>query len=401
MVYSTFRSSVERNVPQLQDYSKKEEYAQQACTLNLYATLAFSLMFIVMGIYSGNPLMRTSAYFMSILNITRSMADFYRIWIRSQNKISVVAIIMIITALCIPFFAILFSYLYNLNGFWVGRILITCISLVCFLYASRGFLKIVPIKFDFLKQILISGGEIVLFALCVSGVQTMDKYFIESSLGLEQLGFYAIGSMVFTMMMLVPSSIIGAIYPKFVGMVNSDLKSLVCNYSVAVELMSYIVSICAFVLMPWVVALAMPKYVPSVPIIRILLVAFVSYASVQLRYIDIVRKKRMKVLIKNAIIAFILSILAFVVSTKVSTNINGFAWCTTVCFILLSGSVNLSWCQIYDLSFLKKTTLVLFTLIPLMLMMPLYVNLELEITTTILLLFSIVIYVSRYKFIKL
>lgn len=400
VVYSTFRSSVERTVPQILDYDKKVEYTQQACVLNLYATLVFSLIFVIMGLFTDNPLIRTSAYFMSVLNITRSMADFYRIWIRSQNKISVVAVIMIITAICIPCFAILLSYLYGLNGFWIGRIVITCISFGCFLYASKGFFKIVPIRFDFLKHILISGGEIVLFALCISGVQTMDKYFIEISLGLEQLGFYAIGSMVFTMLMLVPSSIIGAIYPKFVSMVTSDLKSLVSKYSIVVELLSFIVAIIAFALIPWAVDTAMPKYVPSVPIIRILLVAFVSYASVQLRYIDIIRKKRMKILIRNAIIAFAISVLAFVIMTIISTSIKDFAWCTVICFILLSGSVNLSWSQVYELKYYKKFILVLLTLAPLLVMLPLYLNLGVKLTVLLTLFLSIAVYTTQYRIIK-
>ncbi len=395
--YSTFRSSVERTVPQLDEYKKKLEYAQQACTLNLYASIFFSLFFIIMGVMAENFLMRVSACMMALLNITRSFADYYRIWIRSQNKISTVAIIMMITALLIPIFAIAFSYFFDLQGFWIGRIIVTCLSLGCFVYASKGFLRIVPLKRKILKTIFIDGGEIVAFSLFVSGIQTMDKYFIKAAIGLEQLGYYAVGTMVLTMLLMVPSSAIGAIYPKFVGMVNKDLQANVCRYSIYVEMFSILVALIAFFTMPFLIEYAMPKYTPSIPIVRILLLAFVSYSSVQLRYIDIIRKKRMSVLIKLTAAAFVLSILMFFITTKLTNCIHHFAWCVSVCFICLSAAVNLSWSIINEFSFYKKIELLFFTIVPMIVMIPLYIGMNIYYSIVILSLIFINIYFVRYK----
>lgn len=401
VVYSTFRSSVERTVPQINEFKEKIEYAQQACTLNLYVSITFTFVFIVMGIFAENSLVRASAYMMALLNLTRSFADFYRIWIRSQNKISVVAVIMLITALFIPVFVIPFSYYFDLQGFWIGRTIVTCFSLGCFVYASNGLLKIVPLKRKFLRKILINGGEIVVFSLFVSGIQTMDKYFIKATIGLEQLGYYAVGSMVFTMLLMVPSSVIGAIYPKFVGIVNKDLKALVCKYSILVEMFSIFIALIAYSITPILIAYAMPKYIPSIPIVRILLIAFVSYSSVQLRYIDVIRKKRMSVLIKWTVVAFILSISMFIVTAKLTYNINHFAWCVSACFIFLSAAVNLSWSIINEYTFIQRFELFFLTLVPVFVMLPLYIGLNIFALITIVLLVFISIYLFRYKIIKM
>lgn len=401
VVYGTFRSSLERTIPQINSSVLRVEYAQQACTLNLYTTLVFSLLFVFIGLFASESLTQVSAFFMAVLNLTRSFADFYRIWIRAQNKISIVAIIMIITAVFIPFFAIIFSYQFGLQGFWVGRILIAVLSFGCLLYASRGFLKVVPIRYEFVKRIIISGGEIVIFSLCVSGIQTMDKYFVKAFLGIEQLGYYAIGSMVFTMLMLVPSSIIGAVYPKFVGMINHDLKDLVGRYSVVIEAFSLFVAVVAYILIPWLINRLMPKYVCSTSIIRILLIAFVAYASTQLRYIDIVRNKSMNILIKSSFVALAFSIVSFIIVSHISDDVNDFAWCTSFCFILLSVGVNYSWSKIYNFNLYKRLMLAASSILPSLLMLPMYSHLDSEMILILMSIFIPFIYFIRYKYIKL
>lgn len=401
VIYSTFRSSVERTVPQLDEYKKKLEYAQQACTLNLYASIFFSLFFIVIGVMAENFLMRVSACMIALLNITRSFADYYRIWIRSQNKISTVAIIMMITALLIPIFTILFSYFFNLYGFWIGRIVITCFSLGCFVYGSNEVLKIVPLKRQFLKKILIDGGEIVVFSFFISGIQTMDKYFIKATIGLEPLGYYAVGTMVFTMLLMVPSSVIGAVYPKFVGIVNKDLNSLVCKYSILIEMACILIALIVYSIMPFLIKCAMPKYILSIPIARILLIAFVSYSSVQLRYIDVIRQKRMPVLIKWTSIAFILSILMFIVTAKLTYNINYFAWCVSACFIVLSAAVNVSWSIVNKYHFVKRFDLFFLSFVPAFVMLPLYLELDILTLIAMISIIFVSVYLLRYKIIKL
>ncbi len=400
VVFGTFRSAVEREVPQIEDYQEKRHFAQQSFVISFICALIVSVLFVVFGSFSSDPTMRFCSYMVAILSLVSCLSDFYRIWVKSLNRIPEVSIVMIVTSLLIPVFAILFSYWFQLKGFWIGRIILQVISLLCFLYASKELFKFVPIEKEFLKKIFVSGGEIVLFGLFTTGITTMDRFFVKGALGLEQLGYYAIGAMVFTMLMLVPTSITGAVYPKFVGMVNQDLKDQVKQYSIYIDIMCLIVSYIVYFTIPYLIKWVMPGYLPSIPIIQVLLVAFVVYASTQLRYMDIIRKKSMKTLIVYSGIAFILGIIIFLAISKLSDNIIPFAWGTNVCFVCLSVGVNLAWGKIYY-GIRYRLALFLIALCPVIALSPLFFFHNIIMGLAISVALSVTLYLLRLSYFKI
>lgn len=401
VVFSTFRSSVERDVPQIEDVEQKFKYAQQAFVLNFISAVLFSLFFVIYGLQATDHVMSMSAYMMAVFNLVRCYSDFYRVWNKSLNKIPLVSIIMIITSLLIPVFAVLFSYLFSIKGFWIGRILLQAITLICFLFVSKEFFRLCKPDFSVLKQIFVSGGEIVIFALFVSGIQTMDKYFVKGALGLEALGYYAIGSMVFMMLMLVPSSVTGAVYPRFVGMVHENLKDKIKKYSIYIELLCVFVALIVYIIIPYLIEWFMPKYVNSIGVVRILLIAFVSYASVQLRYIDIIRKKNMKQLITRALVAFVIGLLCFIIVSRTDSDLSVYAWVTSLCFVLLGIGVNLAWGKTYDYHFGKRLYLILIASFPAVCMIPIFVtSLNFLTAMSITVAICVVYYSIRIKLIK-
>ncbi len=348
VVFGTFRSAVEREVPQIKEYEEKRHYAQQAFAASFICSIICSSVFFFIGLFTPDRIMKYCSFFVAVLTLVTCISDFYRVWVKSLNRIPQVSVIMIIVSLLIPVFSILFSSWFGLDGFWIGRIILQGISLVCFCIASKELFKIVHIEKSFLKRIFVSGGEIILFSLFSTGITTMDRFFVKGTLGLEILGYYAIGAMICTMLMLVPSSITGAVYPKFVGMVGHDLKEQVRKYSTYIDLVCIIVSYLVFLCIPFLIKWIMPSYVPSIPIVKVLLVAFVAHASTQLRYMDMIRNKKMKVLIVYSGIAFALGILSFIVISLKYDSIIPFAWGTNICFLFLAFGVNMSWKKMYN-----------------------------------------------------
>lgn len=371
VVYGTFRSSIEREVPLIESLEKKREYAQQAFSLCLICAFFFSALFIIIGFFSGDSIMEICAYMAGAMSFVACMADFYRIWNKSLNRISMVSYIMIGAALLVPVTSILFSIWFKIIGFWTGRLLMNALVLISYLFLTHYVFRFVKPDIYFLKRIFKSGGEIVLFGLFSTGISTMDRFFIKSTIGVEQLGFYAVGAMMMTMLMLIPTSMTGAVFPRFVGMVNENKRKTVERYSLFLEYGCVLISIVMYVTTPILIKFFMPKYVDSVPLARILLVAFVLNASVQLRYIDIIRKKEMKFLIKNASVAFIGSIVIYTFIANTCPNTICFAWGTVACFLLLSLSTNLAWSKSYGDTFIKKKDSIIATFIPLLLLLSL------------------------------
>lgn len=401
VVFGTFRSSIERDVPQIEGTEAKRIYTQQAFLLNLYSSFFFTFFFFAFGLFSNEPIMKLSGFMMAGFTLVRCTSDFYRIWNKALNKISTVSWIMIITSCLIPIFAILFSYWFGLYGFWSGRIILQIITFVCFIVISKEIFKFCKLDWVVLRKILISGGEIVAFSLFVTSIQTMDKYFVKSAMGLEQLGYYAIGSMIFTMLMLIPFSITGAVYPRFVGMVKDNLEGKIKVYSIYIELLCIIIAFLAFFALPYFFKWFMPAYGNSVPIAKILLVAFVSYSSVQLRYIDIIRKKNMKALISRSAFAFFMGLVLFFAILKFAPTTENFAWGTTICFVFLSLGVNWAWASTYGHN-KKDTCLLLFlSVIPIIVLLPLFGKHDSILMPIIVSSLVFIIYLIRIRWIKI
>ena len=397
VIYSTLRSSVERTVPQIDDLEKQIEYAQNAFTLNIYSSIIVSIGFVIYGLCASDYIIQISAYFMSIFNLVHAISEFYRTWNRSLNKIKMVSIVMILVALLIPVCSILFSLLFGIYGFWSGRVVLQLVALFVFLFFTKETIRYCRLQKDVVRKIIISGGEIVVFSFFTSAFHTIDKYFVKAFVGLESLGYYSVGAMVFTMLMLVPHSVTGAVYPKFVSMVNRNLFYEVKKYSVYIVTVCIAVSLLVFILAPTLIELFMPKYTQSVPIIRILLIAFVSYSSVQLPYIDIIRKKKVPALIKNCTVSFIITLIAFFIVSYQQPSIAVYAWCNVLGFCLLAGSIIYTWQTMYEIK--KSNTKFLEILeffAPAIIMSPLY--LALPINTIFKICISIILLITFVAF---
>lgn len=374
VVYSTLRSSLERNVPQIATLDEKKRFANHVYTINLYCCIIVSTCFLFYGWYIEEPITKSSAYFMAAFNFIHGFSEFYRTWNRALNKIRMISIIMILVALLIPLFAIYFSKKWGLTGFWSGRVSLQIVALVVFLFFTKEIVHISKLDFSITKKLVASGAEIVVFSFFTSGLQTMDKYFVKGMIGLEDLGYYSVGSMAFTMLMLIPHSVTGAIYPKFLSIVNTNLTDKIRKYSFYIQTICLIIAIAIFYLIPYLISRAMPKYIESIPVIRIFLIAFVSYSSVQLQYIDIIRKKRMKVLIKRTLFVFIVAVCVFILLSFFQPSIETYAWCNVLGFLFLSLSITRSWHIVNNYSLAKPIVDYANVFVPIIVLLPLYLS---------------------------
>jgi O-antigen/teichoic acid export membrane protein len=397
VIYGTIRSSVEREVPQIEEKENKRIFAENSFSLNFHISIIISIIYFSIGIFSDDNLIKYSAFYVSILNIIKCLSDFYRIWNKSLNRIEAVSWVMIITSLILPILIIFCSTRLGLKGFWIGRIILQLISLFLYYYLYKSLFKIIKIDIKFILSIIKSGGGIVLFSLFVSLFQTIDKFIIKETLGLEQLGYYSIGTMVFTMLMLIPSSIIGAIYPQFVGLGEKYLKPQILKYSLGIEVLSIICCLITAIFTPIFIKFILPQYMRSIPIVYIFFMAFVCYSSVQLKYIDIIRKKKIKLLIQSSSLSLFITLFLFLFSSTYITSLSSIAWISVIGFLLLSLSVNVSWCIIYKIKGWHFIWIIFSTFIPLIILSPLYL---LQISIIYFIFISLVLlfifYIIRY-----
>ena len=163
--------------------------------------------------------------------------------------------------------------------------------------------------------------------------------------------------------------------------------------------MCLIVSYIVYFTIPYLIKWIMPGYLPSIPIIQVLLVAFVVYASTQLRYMDIIRKKNMKTLIIYSGTAFISSIIIFFIISNLSDSIIPFAWGTNACFVFLAIGVNFAWGRIYY-GKRRRFALFLIALCPVLALSPIFLIDNAILGVAVSLALSSILYILRLSYLK-
>lgn len=343
-VLGIIRSSMEREIPQIFDDVEKKEFGEKAFTLNLILISIFSLLYLTIGVFSSSTVMYQCAMWVCVLSFIKGLYDCCRIWHKSNFNILEVSYIMLITAFAIPPIVLILSFYYSYNGFWFGRILLVLVSLAV-IYKWMPSFKLKKINQSFIRHIIVSGGPIILLGFIQTVYQTFDKYIINYRLGLEELGYYSIGAMAFSMMLLLPQSFVGAIFPRFVARKDEDLKSLVFKYSTIIQLTTVALSIIGLNFLPGIIRWCLPQYEPSIPVLKMFFIGFVAYSSCQMKYVDLIRTKRIKELLSYSTIPFIISIILFCIYAVKTYNIIDMAFLTSINFFMLSTAINIAWCK--------------------------------------------------------
>lgn len=351
-VLGIIRSSVEREIPQIKEQSLKDRYGETAFTLNLFIVFLISAIYLVVYFYIDVTIMKNCALWLAMLNLIKGIYDYCRIWHKANLHISHISYLMIFSSLILPIIVLGFSFYYSYHGFWFGRILIILLSMILLIRWMPYFKLRIP-TLGFIKHVVSSGGPIIFFGLIQTIFLSMDKYIINHKNGLEQLGFYSIGAMIFNMMLLLPQSFVGAIYPRFIAKQDENLKKRVERISILVQALCFLISCIGIVITPIFINWILPMYKDSIPIIKTFFFGFVAYSSSQIKYIDLIRIKMVKTLINYSFFSLIFGVIFFVYYIMSSYSIRYMALITSLNFFFLSTAINYAWCKVNNLTSLK------------------------------------------------
>ena len=356
-VLGIIRSSIEREIPQIEEENQKREFGESAFTLNLICICLFSVLYLFIYILSEQSIMQHCALWLCVLSFVKGIYDCCRIWHKANFNITQVSYVMLISALAIPPVVLVLSYFFDYNGFWFGRIVIVLTSLFVILKWMPRIHLGKP-SFKLVKYIFVSGGPIILFGLIQTIYQTLDKYILNYMLGFEELGYYSIGAMAFTMMLLLPQSFVGAIFPRFVARKNEDLRLMVSKYSYCIQIISVLFSIAGIIALPPLIKLFLPRYEASIPVLNTFFLGFVAYSSCQLKYVDLIRTNNIKDMLLFCAVPFVMSLFLFIVFVNSSYGICEMALLTSFNFLMLSTGVSLAWCKVNQLGLFRSTQVV-------------------------------------------
>lgn len=372
LLYSPIRAALERELPRLRKNNTLEAtiFAETSFLLNYILILVGSIIYLFIYLASNNEYVKYAALFFIFLNVVKALAALLRIYHKSLFNFKHISITLLVIAIIQPVIIIPLVNIYDYNGFFIGRIIIFSIT---FLILIKFLIYVPKIKFNIelkiVKHIYIIGFPLVLYSIISILIITVDKFFIEKYLSLEDLGFYSIGTMAFQVLLLLPTSIYGAYYPKFMTKEGEQQKKILIISKIVKTVMLPFIAI-AWVLIHPMINIVLPEFLPGTKAAKILFIAFYFAGTYQMYYMDLIRKRKLMKVNLYAGAVVIISIPVFWFATNYGNGIEWVALTTTLSFFLLS-SINIALSQkemklnfTYRIKTLLLNLVYLFPLIP-------------------------------------
>jgi len=167
-------------------------------------------------------------------------------------------------------------------------------------YFKRSY-RDVKLKIDkkVLISILVSGLPLLINGLIWTVVNSIDKFVILGFIDTEALGLYSIAQNAFTYMILVPSAMSQLFYTKMgkhygVNQDVNELNKISLNYSGILSIVTCVIAVFAYFLLPFLVELVMPEYSAGIASSQILIIGLSIYAATLINgnILTILRKNR-------------------------------------------------------------------------------------------------------------
>lgn len=338
LLYSPIRAALERELPRLRNKNNLDAkiFAESSFLFSYVLILLGSMIYLFIYLSVENEYIKYAAFFFVFLNVFKALSALLRIYHKSLFNFKYISVTLLITAIIQPLVVIPLVYIYDYNGFFIARIFIFIITVLILIKLLIYVPKIkFNIEFKILKHIYIIGFPLVLYSIISILVITIDKIFIEKYLSLEELGFYSVGTMTFNVLLLLPTSIYGTYYPKFMTKEGNQQKNILIITKIVKTIMIPFIAV-SWILIDPMLNLVLPEFIQGSKAAKILFIAFYFSGTYQMYYMDLIRKKKlMKVNLYSGIVVMV-SIPAFWLATNYGDNIEWVALTTTLIFFLLS-----------------------------------------------------------------
>ena len=274
------------------------------------AFITFLASYTVSSLYAGG------LRIVSLIIFVQMLFTYLFCILRADGKFGLVSSGIAVSSGFSAVLVILFSYLHPnpVLGALLG-LLISNIIVVLYWLISAGYTFAYKVSYEDIKSSFYLGIPLIILGIVDMCLFSADRWVVAAKLGPESLGYYAIAIMAVNILGLASVSLSNVLFPhmveKFaennntVGTGNLLLKPLNAIASAII-----IVIFFALMALPIVIKVFIPKYLPSIPLLEILLPAafFSSLAAIAGTYIISINKQAILVAVQLLALVFALSL---------------------------------------------------------------------------------------------
>lgn len=345
MPNSVLRNAVDRLVPKYRgkkDNNSAYKISSISLSILLIITFIEILLLCAIGLFFKGDSWQFYAFFVSAIGFGfGSISGFFRIYIKSLNRIKESAHLLLIAPMFSPFLY-LFVYLFRNVGFYMGNLII--IPIVSFLVIhfsikqisweniKPNFSDIKNLKYNPLfKEILHTGLLLVFYGLLFRLLFNIDRYFIKFLEGNTMLAFYSFAVSGIAKVLLIFQAFIGSFSPKIYAnfAAKKNQEYLFAKMTYIIIMGSYLSAFLIFILSDYFVKLILPNYVQSISFFQILIFMIIPLSQYNIGYIIAVGRNKITPLIKSISVVLILAVFLNWLLYNFY-GIHGIAWATVI-----------------------------------------------------------------------
>ena len=339
IAYSTLRSSIERETPKLNAEGNAKESDKFISSSFLMSYILFfigSIYYFILYLTSNDEYIKITCLFFIFINFLKALSDLLRIYHKSLSNFSSITLTLFIVSLLQPLLVLYMVNEYLYVGFLWTRIILYGFSVILFVILLRKYPKL-TLDFDigYFKKIFRKGLPIVIFGLVMTLLMTIDKFFIRTSLGDSMLGYYSIGALIFQVLLVLPESLYGSYFPKFITY-KGDQNEQIDKLSSIIRVIILPAIFITWLFIPIFINNFLPKFSTGVLSAKILILAVYFAASYQMYYYEIIRLNKYRKLIIGSVILLIFSSVVYTLANYLLDTIEEYAFVNVLIFLLFS-----------------------------------------------------------------
>ena len=344
--------TVETLLKQYPYFIGKQEYREARNLENsiLSSILVSAIVLSLTGILSYQLILNSSlaphALLISIMFAAASINMFssyfyYRITAHQEFKSA--SLIDSVRALTAIVFLVYFSWLWQLKGtvfgFFFNELLICTISIII------GYKICGDINFNFDYRPMWSAIRIgfpITIAWWILNLQiSTDRIVSMTMLGKTETGFYGLGAMMYSTIILIPVAMNRVLYPRISEGIGkkADQKTILNLVLLPVRILSVVIPVfigISIFLIPSIYYYVFPKYIPGQSSAQILLLGSFAFCLIGNGANYLIASDKQKILVIFALVSLATNILTAIYFVRLEFGIEGIAFSTGLSSFLLT-----------------------------------------------------------------
>ncbi len=324
-------------------------------TFGLIITVLVSLIFFGLSFTRSFSNFKIEAQLASIVFILAYIYYFVKLKLQSENKIKSFTTYQFLYAILTTGFGLLLTYLWSLKGLLIS-LLITYLIIISVLIIKKYYRFEISFDKNIIKKLVKVGSPILFITFIFFMMFRIDSLIVYFFIGAKEAGYYGLASLIIIMTNHIPGSLAQVLFPKMMfnygslknnsGLENYYIKPLIILAVIISILLSII-----FLNTEFIVKEFLPKYLPSITVIKILL-GSLFFASLLTMPVNIlIAMNKHKKIIPAALFIVIVQTITNIILVRSGFGFTAIAYISLISFFAASIFINA-----YTLRSLQRTT---------------------------------------------